>query len=129
MCVSACLRSTGQAIGPTDLKFGMYVKAYDISVLSLKVKVKDQGQRGQKCKNFSFSLVSENVVQGQGHEGQDQGHTGQGHRSRSKLFEEFCTPLTRGRCNTRAFSFIVQNLTTPVVYRIVKHVSSNQSLG
>ncbi len=50
-----------------------------ISRTSLKVKVK-----GHEVKNVKvpvFSLVSENMVQGQGHNGHGQGHPCQGRRS------------------------------------------------
>ncbi len=126
VCVCVCLsvrpcvrlRSTGRTVGPTDLKFGTRIKDHHTSD-----KFEGQGDRSKvkvsKVKNVKitvFSLVSEKMVQGQGHMGQDQGHQGQGRRSRSKVVGqghrvkvkvvgEFCTPSTRGRCDTWAFSF------------------------
>ena len=83
--LSVCLRSTGWTIGPTDLKFGARIK--DHHILD---KFEGQGHRSKvkvtKVKNVKipvFSLVSEKVVQGQGHE--SQGHKGQSRRSKSKV--------------------------------------------
>ena len=45
---------------------------------SLKVKVKGQGHQGKNVKILVFSLVSEKMVQDQGHKDQDQGHRGIG---------------------------------------------------
>ncbi len=85
VCPSVCLRSTGQTVGPTDLKFGTRIKDHHISD-----KFEGQGHRAKvkvtKVKNVKitvFNLVSEKMVQGQGHKGQ--GHQGQGRRSRSKV--------------------------------------------
>ena len=59
-----------------------------------------------------FSLVSEKMVQGQGHNGQ--GHRGQGQRSlvkvtgsRSNLLGELPPPSICEMCDTRAFSLKV----------------------
>ncbi len=53
------------------------------------------------------------MVQGQGHMGQGQGHQGQGRRSRPQgegqsCLGGFCTPSTRGRCDTWAFSYNIE---------------------
>ncbi len=84
VCVSVCLRCTGWAVGPTDIKFGACIKGHHISK-----EFEGQGRRSKvkvsKVKNVKipvFSLVSEKVVQGQGHEGK--GHKGQGSRPKSQ---------------------------------------------
>ena len=66
-----------------DLEFGARIKDCDISE-----KFEGQGHRSKvkvtKVKNVKipvFSLLSEKMVQGQGHKGQGQGHQGQGSRS------------------------------------------------
>ncbi len=147
MCVrlSVCLRSAGRTVGPTDLKFGARIE--DHHILD---EFEGQGHRSKvkvtKVKNVKipvFGLVSEKVVQGQGHEGQ--GHkgqrsrswvkvtkvkgqgrgsrskvVGQGHRVKVKVVWGFCTPSTRWRCDTRAFSFGKQKnfsvVTFPLYY-------------
>ena len=79
------MRPTGWAVGSTDLKFGARIKDHHISN-----GFEDQGHKSKvkvtKVKNVKilvFSLVSEKVVQGLGHEGQGQGHKGL--RSMSKV--------------------------------------------
>ncbi len=86
MFVRLC--SAGWIIGHMNLKFSTHIKDHHIS--SLKVKVIGHRSKGMvtKIKNLKvlvFSLVSEKVVQGQGHEGK-----GQGRRSRSQRQGQSC---------------------------------------
>ncbi len=120
VCVSVCLRSTGWTVGPTGLKFGARIKNHHISD-----GFEGQGHRSKvkvtKVKNVKtpvFSLVSEKVVQGQGHKGQGQGHKGQ------SCLGTFVPPSTRGRCDTRAFSF--NSWSGPKWKRVTHTVHQNQ---
>ncbi len=95
VCVSVCALQA-EPLGPTDLKFSVHIKDYHISD-----KFEGQGHRAKvkvtKVKNVKipvFSLVSEKMVQGQGHgikvtgsrsRDQGKGHKGQGCRSMSKV--------------------------------------------
>ncbi len=113
MCVylSVSLQSTSRTVRPTDLNFGTHIKGHDISD-----EFEGQGQRSRSPRSENvkipvFSLVSENMVQGQNHEVKV---IGQGQRSSSKVVNQAQSRLggflrtpphpTRWRLDTQAFS-------------------------
>ncbi len=111
--VSLCACVCVHLVGPTYQKFGTHLKDH------LSDKFESQGHRLKvkvtKFKNVKipvFNLVSEKVVQCQGHDGQGQGKGGRSYvkdtGSRSKLLGEFCTPSTHGRCTMQAISFLFE---------------------
>ncbi len=78
--------------------------AHELRTIISRTRSKVKVTKVRNVKIPIFSLVSEKVAQGQGHEGQ--GH--KGHRSSSQGLGESCLgsfvpPVTRGRCHTRAF--------------------------